>query len=143
MKLLTYFQIAQDTQELQADKNWILNLKIKKRNKPNIKYAKKKTGKLFNFCFRSVAIVANKSNKDKEYFGRLGEEVGLLFQLSDDFLDLRGSKKLVGKPIKKDKKKEKSNLVNLIGYENSLKYAENLEKKYCLSYQNMEKMRLI
>ena len=83
---------------------------------------RKKTGKLFNFCFRSVAIVANKSNKDKEYFGRLGEEVGLLFQLSDDFLDLRGSKKLVGK----------SNLVNLIGYENSLKYAENLEKKILL-----------
>ena len=93
---------------------------------------RKKTGKLFNFCFRSVAIVANKSNKDKEYFGRLGEEVGLLFQLSDDFLDLRGSKKLVGKPIKKDKKKGKSNLVNLIGYENSLKYAENLEKKILL-----------
>ena len=67
---------------------------------------RKKTGKLFNFCFRSVAIVANKSKKDKEFFGRLGEEVGLLFQLSDDFLDLRGSKKLVGKPIKKDKKRK-------------------------------------
>ncbi len=93
---------------------------------------RKKTGKLFNFCFRSVAIVANKSKKDKEFFGRLGEEVGLLFQLSDDFLDVRGSKKLVGKPIKKDKKKGKSTLVNLIGYENSLKYAENLEKKILL-----------
>ena len=90
---------------------------------------RKKTGKLFNFCFRSVAIVANKSNKDKEYFGRLGEEVGLLFQLSDDFLDLKGSKKLVGKPIKKDKKKGKSTLIKLMGYENALRYADNLMKK--------------
>ena len=39
-------------------------------------------------------------------FGKLGEEIGLLFQLADDFLDLKDQKNLVGKPIKKDKKKE-------------------------------------
>ena len=33
------------------------------------------------------------------------EEIGLLFQLADDILDVKGSKKLIGKPIKKDKKK--------------------------------------
>ena len=38
---------------------------------------------------------------------KLGEDIGLLFQLVDDFLDVRGKKsKKVGKPIKKDKKKE-------------------------------------
>ena len=41
----------------------------------------------------------------KKLFGKLGEEIGLLFQLTDDFLDLKGSKKLVGKSTKKDKKK--------------------------------------
>ena len=48
-----------------------------------------------------------KNKKTKIFYGKLGEDVGLLFQLADDFLDIKGSKKLVGKPIKKDKKKGK------------------------------------
>ena len=63
---------------------------------------RKKTGKLFNFCFQSVAIVANKSKREKISLGKLGEEIGLLFQLTDDFLDVKGKQNLVGKPIKKD-----------------------------------------
>ena len=66
---------------------------------------KKKTGKLFNFCLYAVGIVAKKRKKEKFFLGKLGEEIGLLFQLTDDFLDAKGSRKLVGKPIKKDKKK--------------------------------------
>ena len=93
---------------------------------------RKKTGKLFNFCFQSVAIIANKNKKEKIIFGKLGEEIGLLFQLADDFLDVKGSKKLVGKPIKKDKKKGKSTLINLMGYENALRYADNLKKNILL-----------
>ena len=49
-------------------------------------------------------------------FGNIGKEIGLLFQLADDFLDIKRSKNLVGKPIKKDKKKGKSTLINLLGY---------------------------
>ena len=67
--------------------------------------------------FTSTAIIAKKIKMKKNKFGKLGEEIGLLFQLADDFLDLKGSKKKVGKPTKKDKKKGKSTLINLIGYE--------------------------
>ena len=93
---------------------------------------KKKTGRLFNFCFQSVAIIANKNKKEREALGKIGEEIGLLFQLVDDYLDLKGSKKLLGKPIKKDNKKGKSTLINLLGYEKAHKYAENLNKKILL-----------
>ena len=93
---------------------------------------RKKTGKLFRFCLSSVAIMANKNKNEKKFYGNLGEEIGLLFQLSDDFLDIKGTKKIVGKSIKKDKKKGKSTLVNLMGYEKSLKYALNLKKKILL-----------
>jgi|TARA_B110000211_G_scaffold145300_1_gene165802 farnesyl diphosphate synthase len=93
---------------------------------------KKKTGKLFNFCFYAVGIVANKSEKEKNLLSNIGEDVGLLFQLADDFLDIRGSKKLVGKPIKKDGKKGKSTLLSLMGYEKSYKYANNLKNKILL-----------
>ena len=105
-----------------------------KRKKLNqiIEMQRKKTGKLFNFCLQSVAIIANKNTKEKNFMGKLGEEIGLLFQLADDFLDIRGSQNLVGKPIKKDKKKGKSTLINLLGYKKSYKYAEKLKKKILL-----------
>ena len=45
---------------------------------------------------------------------------------------IKGSKKLVGKPTKKDNKKGKSTLINLLGYEKAHKYAENLKKKILL-----------
>ena len=61
---------------------------------------------------------------------KLGEDIGLLFQLVDDFLDVRGKKSKVGKPIKKDKKKGKSTLIRLLGYEKAQKYALNLKNKY-------------
>ena len=48
----------------------------------------KKTGKLFNFCLYAVGTVANK-NKRKFFLKNLGEEIGLLFQLADDFLEIK------------------------------------------------------
>ena len=62
----------------------------------------------------------------------MGEEIGLLFQFADDFLDIKGSKKLVGKSIKKDKKKGKSTLVSLMGYKKAYKYADYLKRKILL-----------
>jgi len=112
-----------------------LDLKFEKKRKKIdqiIDMQRKKTGKLFSFCMQSAAIIANKSNKEIASLGKIGEEIGLLFQLSDDFLDIKGSKKIVGKPTKKDEKKGKSTLINLLGYENALKYANNLKKKILL-----------
>ena len=113
-----------------------LDLRFEKKNKSLnqiIDMQRKKTGKLFNFCLQSAAIVGNKSNTEKIRFGKLGEEIGLLFQLSDDLLDVSGSKKLVGKSIKKDKKKGKSTLINYMGYVKTLRFAEKLKKKILLN----------
>ena len=112
-----------------------LDLKFEKKRKKFIQIVdmqRKKTGKLFNFCMQSAAIVANKNKKEKKLLGSLGEDVGLLFQLTDDFLDLKGSKQLVGKPIKKDDKKGKSTLINLLGSEKAFKYAIKLKRKILL-----------
>jgi Geranylgeranyl pyrophosphate synthase len=109
-----------------------LDLKFENKDKKInqiIDMQRKKTGKLFNFCLRSIGIVANKSKREKIFLGNLGEEIGLLFQLVDDFLDIKGSSKLVGKSIKKDKKKGKSTLINLMGYKKSVMYADKLNKK--------------
>jgi farnesyl diphosphate synthase len=115
-----------------------LDLKFENKNKnlnQIIDMQRKKTGKLFNFCLYAVALVANKNNLEKKSLGNLGEEIGLLFQLSDDFLDIHGSKKLIGKSIQKDKKKGKSTLLSLMGEKKAYLYALNLKKKILLKLE--------
>jgi farnesyl diphosphate synthase len=107
-----------------------LSFENKKKNfKQIIDMQKKKTGKLFNFCCFAAGAVANKDKIEKKRLQLLGEDIGLLFQLADDFLDIKGKIKIVGKSIKKDKKKGKSTLINLIGYQKAYMYAYNLKTK--------------
>ena len=49
--------------------------------------ARKKTGKLFQAAFLFGAIVAKADRALEQKLGRLGERVGLLYQLYDDLLD--------------------------------------------------------
>ena len=84
---------------------------------------KKKTGKLFKFCCLAPAIISGKKNKIKKDMSFIGEELGFLFQIADDLLDIKGSKKNVGKPVKKDKKKGKSTIIKLLGYKKTLEFA--------------------
>jgi farnesyl diphosphate synthase len=112
-----------------------LDLKYENKNKTVnkiIDMQKKKTGKLFNFCFYAVGVIANKNNKEKNFLSNLGEEIGLLFQLADDFLDIKSSKKLTGKKVKKDSKKGKSTLLKILGEKKAYLYALNLKKKILL-----------
>ena len=104
----------------------------KKSLKQIIVMQKKKTGKLFNFCLYAVGVLAKSNDMEKKFLSNLGEEIGLLFQLADDFLDIKSSKKLTGKSIKKDNKKGKSTLINLMGYKKAYNYANNLKKKILL-----------
>ena len=112
-----------------------LDLKFEKKKKSLkkiIDMQKKKTGKLFSFCLNAVGMIAKKNLNEKKYLTKLGEDIGLLFQLADDFLDIKGSKLLTGKQIKKDKKKGKSTLIKLIGIEKTQHYANNLKKNILL-----------
>ena len=75
-----------------------------------------------------LQALLQKKNNELIALGKLGEDIGLLFQFADDFIDIKGSKKLAGKSIKKDQKKGKSTLVALIGYEKAYTYASKLKK---------------
>ena len=112
-----------------------LDLKFENKNKnldQIVEMQKKKTGKLFNFCLYAVGVIANKNTKEKTFLSHLGEEIGLLFQLADDFLDIKSTKKLAGKNLQKDNKKGKSTLLNLMGEKKAYLYAFNLKKKILL-----------
>jgi len=114
-----------------------LKFENKKKNfKQIINMQRKKTGKLFSFCCFAVGQVAGKNKKTNINLLKLGEDIGLLFQLADDFLDVRGKSKYTGKTVNKDKKKGKSTIINLVGYNNAYDYAINLKKKIL---RNLEK----
>ena len=88
-----------------------------------------KTGMLFGFCCEAVAIVANLSNADRNKFYEIGKEIGTIYQIADDFIDLTGNKKIVGKSTQKDNKMGKRTLLNSAGKYYANLYVENLKNK--------------
>jgi len=102
--------------------------KKKKKFLDILNMQRKKTGKLFNFCCLAPGIIAKKKIRELKSLSRLGEDIGLLFQLADDFIDFKGSKKIAGKSTKKDQKKGKSTLISLVGYQKANAYALQLKK---------------
>ena len=102
--------------------------KIKKTKKQIIDMQIKKTGKLFSFCCVAPIIMSGKT-KYRNMFNKIGNEIGLLFQIADDLIDLRGKTSNVGKKTKKDLKMGKATLISLLGTNNTIKYADNLKLK--------------
>ena len=103
------------------------NKKISKKKIINMQI--KKTGKLFAFCCEAAGIIKGYNKNKKNFLYKIGEDIGLLFQIADDLIDFKGDEKIVGKPTKRDKRKGKQNLVNLLGYKETINFADRLKKK--------------
>ena len=107
-----------------------LNFEHKKVNKLLLtEMQTKKTGKLFSFCCGSSAIIEEKKLSVKRDLNQIGLQIGFLYQISDDLIDVRGNSNQVGKSTKKDTKRGKATLINLLGYNNALKFAYSLKSK--------------
>ena len=104
-----------------------LNYERKKISQKKIEEMEiKKTGKLFSFCCAAPLIIKKKGKNDIKKFENIGADIGLLFQVADDLIDYKGSLLVAGKKTGKDKKKGKATLISLLGYKNTIKYANNL-----------------
>jgi len=89
----------------------------------------KKTGKLFSFCCMAPAIIKGKSLREINFFQNIGANIGLLFQIADDLIDLKSTSRIAGKKTGKDKKKGKATLISLLGYKNAIKYSGKIKSK--------------
>ena len=107
-----YYDLSFEKKKISLTK--ILNMQINK------------TGKLFGFCCVAPLLILSKK-KELSKFNKIGEDIGLLFQTADDLIDFRGDKKLAGKKTRKDLTKGKATLISLLGYKNTIKYAEKLK----------------
>ena len=87
----------------------------------------KKTGKLFSFCCMAPLVIKNKDTKVINFFNNIGSDIGLLFQITDDLLDFKGNTNYVGKRTKKDKKRGKATIIDLLGYKKTIKYCDKIK----------------
>lgn len=88
---------------------------------------KKKTASLMSVCMRVGAISVDATNEDVDKFSRLGEILGLCFQLRDDIFDYFTD--AIGKPTGNDIREGKITLPLL----HAIKIATEAESKQLLS----------
>ncbi|MBU8907736.1 polyprenyl synthetase family protein [Desertibacillus haloalkaliphilus] len=76
-----------------------------------------KTGDLLTFAVVAGAILAEASDKDIEYLKKFANQLGLVFQIKDDILDIEGDAKTLGKPVGSDTSNHKSTYPSLLTLE--------------------------
>ena len=85
-----------------------------------------KTSVLLACALKIGAVLADASEEDAENLYKFGEQIGLAFQLQDDFLDVYGDTKVFGKEIGGDITSNKKTfmLINAINHANDAQRAE-------------------
>lgn len=85
-----------------------------------------KTGALLWFSCIAPALAANATKPQLDALVQYAQAIGLLFQITDDILDVEGDKQMVGKTLGKDSKAHKSTFVSVLGIEKAKSLAQNL-----------------
>jgi len=80
-----------------------------------------KTGALIKASILSGAILSGADKNELKLWDRFGEIVGLIFQITDDILDVTSTTKKLGKTAGKDAKQKKATFPAIYGLEKSRK----------------------
>jgi len=84
---------------------------------------KNKTGALISFSVIAGAVIGNASETELRIIKDFGDEVGLLFQITDDLLDVIGSTESLGKTAGKDLVSQKATYPQVLGVESATRLA--------------------
>jgi geranylgeranyl diphosphate synthase type II len=74
-----------------------------------------KTGALLKASVRAGAILGGGSPQQIEALTRYGEKFGLIFQITDDLLDVEGESGVMGKPTGMDAIRQKATYPGVLG----------------------------
>ena len=88
-----------------------------------------KTGALFKAAILSGAYTSNPTEAEIESLKIYSEKLGLLFQITDDILDVIGDEEKLGKAVGSDDKLNKSTYPKLLGLDGAKDEAEKIFKK--------------
>ena len=87
-----------------------------------------KTGQLFEFSCEAGPILGKASAEDRRRLRDYAHEMGLVFQITDDLLDVTSTAEKTGKAVGKDAGMGKATLVTLLGVEGARAEAEKRAK---------------
>ncbi|MCF8009157.1 MAG: polyprenyl synthetase family protein [Halanaerobiales bacterium] len=95
-----------------------------------------KTGALFKASILSGAYCSDFTEQEYKSLNKYGENLGLLFQITDDILDQTGTIEKLGKSTGSDQRLNKSTYPNLLGLDGAKKKAEKTLNKAKKSVQD-------
>jgi farnesyl diphosphate synthase len=87
-----------------------------------------KTGQLFEFSCEAGPILGKASAEDRQRLRDYAHELGLVFQITDDLLDVTSTAEKTGKAVGKDAEMGKATLVTLLGVDGARAEAEQRAK---------------
>ncbi|HUO97710.1 MAG TPA: farnesyl diphosphate synthase [Rhizomicrobium sp.] len=76
-----------------------------------------KTGQLFEFACEAGPILAQAGSEHQERLRSYARDMGLVFQITDDLLDVTSTAEKTGKAVGKDEEAGKATLVSILGVE--------------------------
>jgi geranylgeranyl pyrophosphate synthase len=97
-----------------------------------------KTGALINTSARSGAIIAGASPGELEAISGYASNLGLLFQITDDLLDVTQTSDVLGKTAGKDASAEKATYPAFYGLDESRKLAGKVHGEILGSLENLD-----
>ena len=102
----------------------------------------KKTGSLFELCFEIASLISDKYEKYLKNLKDLGRNLGIIFQIQDDILELTANNDVLGKSTFSDIERNKKTILTCLAMEKNLndwnKLIETINKK-----NNIEKKELM
>ena len=94
-----------------------------------IRLQRLKTGELFAVSCEAGAILGKAPGMMRKLLRAYAHDMGLAFQITDDLLDVEGTRSQTGKTVRKDKIAGKATLVSVLGVERAREHAQILIKQ--------------
>ena len=94
-----------------------------------IRLQRLKTGELFAVSCEAGAILGKAPGMMKKLLRAYAHDMGLAFQITDDLLDVEGTRTQMGKTVRKDKIAGKATLVSVMGVDRAREHAQILIKQ--------------
>ncbi len=88
-----------------------------------------KTGQLFEFSCEAGAILGQAGAEHQDRLRAYARDMGLVFQITDDLLDVTSTAEKTGKAVGKDQEQGKATLVSIHGVKGARTEAEKIAKR--------------
>ena len=98
-----------------------------------------KTGAVISVSAKAGAIIAEADEREIESISNYASNLGLLFQITDDLLDVTQTTEILGKTAGKDVSAKKATYPALCGLDETSKLAKNVYSQACRELEKIDK----